>query len=174
MPSSPPVSAPAQATSISSGESLIDEENARIISGASFCQVDKINAVNHEIDIITDGYHMWNGAAPILISSADMSSGVIICVGEEWISHIDNELIISNLDPSACARKYLIAASVSWNVFECSIRGINLSKLSSNAAHTNIQLEAERAIMELISIMVVAKMVNGDVMYIKTWQSWTV
>jgi hypothetical protein len=58
MPSSPPVSAPAQATSISSGESLIDEENARIISGASFCQVDKINAVNHEIDIITDGYHM--------------------------------------------------------------------------------------------------------------------
>jgi hypothetical protein len=53
-------------------------------------------------------------------------------------------------------------------VFECSIRGINLSKLSSNAAHTNIQLEAERAIMELISIMVVAKMVNGDVMYIKT------
>jgi hypothetical protein len=36
---------------------LIAKENDKIISGASFCHVDKINAVNHEIDIITEGYH---------------------------------------------------------------------------------------------------------------------
>jgi hypothetical protein len=31
---------------------------AIIINGASFCHVDKINAAIHEIDIITDGYHI--------------------------------------------------------------------------------------------------------------------
>jgi len=62
---------------------LIAKEKDRIISGASFCHVDKINAVNHEIDIITEGYHVWNGAAPILTSNAVSRIGVIIWEGVE-------------------------------------------------------------------------------------------
>jgi hypothetical protein len=36
--------------------------------GASFCQVDRINAGVHAIDVITDGYHRWHGAMPIFIN----------------------------------------------------------------------------------------------------------
>ena len=35
-----------------------------IISGASFCQVDKIKQLIHEMDIITEGYQKWQGALP--------------------------------------------------------------------------------------------------------------
>jgi hypothetical protein len=34
------------------------------IKGASFCNVDRIKQLDHEIDDITEGYHMWNGANP--------------------------------------------------------------------------------------------------------------
>lgn len=37
-----------------------------IINGASFCHVDRIRAANQEIEVITEGYHMWHGAIPIL------------------------------------------------------------------------------------------------------------
>lgn len=40
--------------------------NLMIIKGASFCHVDRISAAIHEIDVITEGYHMWHGAIPIL------------------------------------------------------------------------------------------------------------
>jgi hypothetical protein len=33
-------------------------------SGASFCHVDRIRAVNHEQDDITEGYQKWQGALP--------------------------------------------------------------------------------------------------------------
>jgi hypothetical protein len=38
-----------------------------IDKGAIFCHVDKIRAGIHEIDVITEGYHKWQGAIPILI-----------------------------------------------------------------------------------------------------------
>jgi hypothetical protein len=41
----------------------------KIISGASFCHVDRTMADIQEIDIITEGYHKWHGAIPILISN---------------------------------------------------------------------------------------------------------
>lgn len=41
--------------------------NDKIVNGANFCHVDRIIADNQEIDIITDGYHKWHGAIPILI-----------------------------------------------------------------------------------------------------------
>jgi len=98
----PPVSAPAHAINISNGADLVDcIENVKIANGANFCQVDKIKAANHEIDIITDGYHMWNGAAPILINSADISIGIIRWVGVVESVHSDSDLISNILDPNA-------------------------------------------------------------------------
>jgi hypothetical protein len=38
-------------------------------------------------------------------------------------------------EPSACARKYFVAASVSWFVFELVIIGKNLNILISNIIH---------------------------------------
>lgn len=37
-----------------------------IINGASFCHVDRMRAAIQEIEVITEGYHMWHGAIPIL------------------------------------------------------------------------------------------------------------
>lgn len=41
-----------------------------IINGASFCHVDKISALTQEIEVITEGNHMWHGAIPILSTRA--------------------------------------------------------------------------------------------------------
>jgi hypothetical protein len=117
---------------------------------------------------------MWNGAAPILINSADISIGIIRWVGVVESVHSDSDLISNILDPNAWARKYLIAASVSWNVWEYNISGINLNKFNSRAAHINIQFEDDRAMIDLISIMVIVRIENGEVIRIKTRQSWTV
>jgi hypothetical protein len=40
--------------------------NARIINGASFCQVAKIMQAIHDMEVITDGNQKWNGAIPNL------------------------------------------------------------------------------------------------------------
>lgn len=39
-------------------------ENDRRINGAIFCHVDKIKQFIHDSDVITDGNHIWHGAAP--------------------------------------------------------------------------------------------------------------
>lgn len=39
-------------------------ENDRRISGAIFCHVDRMKQFIHDSDAITDGNHMWHGAAP--------------------------------------------------------------------------------------------------------------
>lgn len=44
-----------------------------ITIGANFCQVDSAKADIQEIDVITDGYHIWHGAIPILIKSDNIS-----------------------------------------------------------------------------------------------------
>lgn len=43
-------------------------ENDRRISGAIFCHVDRIKQFIHDSDVITDGNHIWHGAAPNLRS----------------------------------------------------------------------------------------------------------
>lgn len=43
-------------------------ENDSRISGAIFCHVDRIKQFIHESDVITEGNHMWHGAAPSLRS----------------------------------------------------------------------------------------------------------
>lgn len=85
---------------------------ARRANGASFCQVVRIRALIHEIDVITDGNQKWQGAAPSLRIRAIISSG----------SHQDDIVLMDHIDilarsimadPRACAKKYLIHASVS-------------------------------------------------------------
>lgn len=70
-------------------------------------------------------------------------------------------LISIILDPSACAIKYLIAASVSWFVFEFVIIGINLNILISIDIHRKIQFLLDRAIIDLIISVEVVIRRNG-------------
>jgi hypothetical protein len=65
------------------------------------------------------------------------------------------------LDPRACAIKYLIAASVSWFVFEFVIIGINLNMLISIDIHRKIQFLLDRAIIDLIISVDVVIRRNG-------------
>jgi len=121
--------------------------NAKIVSGASFCQVARIRQDIQEREVITDGNQKWNGAIPSFNKIADISKRFIWGIEEEahWVI-----LVISiRLDPSAWAIKYLIAASVSWLDFELVIIGINLSILISIAIHRKIQLELDKAIIDL-------------------------
>lgn len=47
----------------------VNRHNIRV-SGASFCHVERIRQLVHDIALITDGYHKWHGAAPSFSSSA--------------------------------------------------------------------------------------------------------
>ena len=80
--------------------------------GASFCHDVRINAAVHEIDAITEGYHMWHGASPILIIRDNIKIILIIDDEKEEL-YIKIPAIRSRLDPRACASMYLIEASVS-------------------------------------------------------------
>jgi hypothetical protein len=53
----------------------------------------------------------------------------------------------------ACARKYLIIASDSWNLFDDFISGINASILISRAVHVRRRLFLEIAIILLLTII---------------------
>jgi hypothetical protein len=67
------------------------------------------------------------------------------------------------LDPRAWARKYLTIASDSWNLFELLIKGINDSILISKATHVSSQLFLDRAIKDLIIIVINISKLNGDI-----------
>lgn len=66
-----------------------------------------------------------------------------------------------NLLPSAWIKKYFVAASFSWNLFEDIINGINLKRLISRPHHKNNQFLLEIIISELIIKVVNISMVNG-------------
>jgi hypothetical protein len=72
-----------------------------IIRGASFCHVDNNRALIHEIDIITEGYHIWHGDIPIFNRRDIKIINVIIVLGMENINHSDILLISNMLDPRA-------------------------------------------------------------------------
>jgi len=63
-----------------------------------------------------------------------MAGKIELVSGE--VSHMDILLISINLEPSACARKYLIAASDSLFVLVYSMIGMNDRRFSSSPAHT--------------------------------------
>jgi len=84
---------------------------AKIINGASFCHDARIEQEIHDSEVITEGNQKWNGAIPSFNIIADISRRFIKFI--EDLDHCANLDINIILDPSACAIKYLIAASVS-------------------------------------------------------------
>jgi len=135
---------------------MIKSEN---IKGANFCHVDSNIHEIHEIEVITEGYQKWRGAAPSF-SRIDARSRVIIrFIFAEY--HIDILDINRILEPRLCARKYFTVASVSWEVLLLFIMGINLNRLISIAIHRNNQLVLDRAITALKKRVDIDKMIKG-------------
>lgn len=83
------------------------------ISGAIFCHVDNRKQFIHDRDVITDGNHKWHGAAPSFNRSDVIRIIVATLLFIIALISIDDPNRRS-IDPNACDRKYLIAASVSW------------------------------------------------------------
>lgn len=146
IPITPPTIAFRPAINIITYENLYVMIKDIIEIGASFCQVDNRRADIQEIDVITDGYHRWQGAIPILSVRAIRRISVIKLLGVLSLNHNDILLIKSMLDPRAWVRKYFTDASVSWYLFEDKIRGINLNRFNSKDIHKKSQFVLERAI----------------------------
>lgn len=135
-------------------------KNDIIVKGPSFCQVDKIKHEIQDIDDITLGNHEWHGAIP----SFRRMARVRIRIVPYWnFDHIIDEDKIIILDPSACARKYLVMASVSWNLFEDIIRGMKLNRLISMAHHNINQFWEEIIIRVLVISVDIRSEWNGDI-----------
>jgi hypothetical protein len=137
-------------------------KNDKMHNGASFCHVDKIRQDIHEIEAITDGYQKWHGNLPSLSISEIVKNGTDKLYMIDSGIHIKKLLLSSSADPSACARKYLIAPSASWLDFDLRITGINLIKFSSMAAQINNQFELDVAIIVLVTIVDSLIIINGD------------
>jgi len=145
--------------------------NDKTLNGASFCHVDKIAQDAQGIDIITDGYHMWQGTIPNFNKIENINIYIKDLSLIENIIHIDILLINKMEDPIDWARKYLIEASVSW--FSCVNRiiGMNLNKLISIDAHSIIQLVLDIAIKVLVIMVITASIENGIfIVMIKIWR----
>lgn len=125
----------------------------------------------HDSDAITDGYQKWHGAIPSLINIATVIShiGIVWYVG--WYNILIPRSI--SIDPRACDRKYLIAASVSWFDFVAIIIGINLSILISNIIHALSQFGLIIVITVLKNSNKYIAHINGVWLSIKVWRSWT-
>jgi hypothetical protein len=111
---------------------------------------------------MTDGYQKWHGNLPNFNISEIIKNGIARFHITESGHHIKNLLVINRADPSACDRKYLIAPSHSWFVFECRITGIKLIKFNSKAAQTNSQFELDMAIIVLITMVNNLIIIKGD------------
>ena len=137
IPRAPPISALIDAMSINMRVDVFESKNMITAKGASFCQVDKMKAEFQEIDIMTEGYHAWQGAIPDLIMIENRIIGYArSLIGE--VEYIHTLPIISSLDPRACTSRYLIHASVSWEFVEENIIGIKDNIFSSRANHSMI------------------------------------
>jgi len=136
--------------------------NVRIVSGANFCQVERIVHDIQEIDVITDGNHMWHGAIPSLINIDKNSRNIMVGLVLELYHHIHVDIIRNRDEPMAWIRKYLSIASDSWYLFDALIRGINASMLISRAAHISIILFLEIAINDLIMVRLYKRKFDDD------------
>jgi len=135
---------------------IIKSEN---INGANFCHVDSNIHETHEIEVITEGYQKWRGAAPSFSIIDAKSRIIMIFMFAEY--HIDRLDIKRILEPRLCARKYFTVASVSWDVLLLFIMGINLNRLISIAIHRNNQLVLDRAITALKKREAIDRMIKG-------------
>jgi len=71
IPIRPPTRALTPAATIMNWLFFCGIKKARIIKGASFCQVDRIRQEVHEIEDITEGYQKWQGTLPNFSRIAD-------------------------------------------------------------------------------------------------------
>lgn len=136
--------------------------------GASFCHVDKINAECQEIDAMIEGYQVWQGAMPVFTIKASK----IIEYAKSVIGAAVYKYILptsKRLDPRAWISRYLIHASVSWDLVDENIIGINESIFTSSANHSIIQFLLDIAMKILETMISNIIIVNGDFMFIKTW-----
>jgi len=123
-------------------------------NGANFCHVDR-NKQHIQLDeAITEGYHIWNGAAPNLI--INLSIRIVLVIYEICeVYHIKYLINSNRLDPRDCIRKYFVLASISWFDLLDIIIGIKHIILISNDSHINSQFVLVIAIKVLISITMI-------------------
>lgn len=153
---------------------VLFSRNVKIDKGANFCQVVKIPQDIQDKEDITDGNQKWYGTIPNLINIDDININInILFIGE--VFHIEVDDIKRILDPSAWARKYFSMASLSWNLLDIFINGINDSILISRADHVNNQLFLDIAIKDLMIITEYSIFVAGDnLVDIKIQWNWTI
>jgi len=104
---------------------------------------------------MAEGYQKWHGAPPSFISRA--ITRMYCRIGLD-LDQDDSLVKIIAADPSACARKYLIPASVSVVVLFMIIIGMNLNRFSSIIIHTVNQFVLARVRTVLRIIIVTARM----------------
>jgi len=154
----------------------IFEKNTNKDNGANFCHVAKIEHDNRDKEVITEGNHIWHGNIPNLIKIDTININIIMFWLIIWsIHHIEDDDKRNNIEPIACIKKYFNIASVSWYFWEEDIKGINDNMLSSKAHQVNKRLFLDNTINELISIVVINIILNGDIWVdIKIRWSWTI
>lgn len=172
-PMIPPIVVPLTAIkAVCFGSELEMYENDRRISGAIFCHVDRRKQFIHDNEVITDGNHRWHGAAPNFSSSDVIKIIAATLLFISVLISIDDPNR-SSIDPNACDRKYLMAASVSWFDFDCNIIGIKLSILISNITQAVNQFGAVAVSIVLVINIISIIEINGVKDSIKIWKSWT-
>lgn len=106
--------------------------------GAIFCQVIMINAISHEIPLITSGNQKWKGAAAIFKSKAELTRIEAVLDNPSLRFVLLAKIKIENkskADAIACTIKYLIVASGAYLFLNLFIRGIKDNKLISKPIH---------------------------------------
>lgn len=135
-------------------------ENDSRINGAIFCHVDRRKQFIQDKDVITDGNHKWHGAAPSFSRRDVIRIIVAILLFISALISIDDPSN-SSIDPKACDKKYLIAASVSWLDCDWSIIGINLNMLISSITHAVSQFGAVAVSSVLVINIISIIEING-------------
>lgn len=118
--------------------------------GAIFCHVRRTSLVFHDKPSITSGNQKWNGAAPVLVRSAEfIIIDSVSSVQKVRDSFVDRREIILNMkikDASVWVRKYFAEASDEYMFLVDLMRGMMDSKLISKPIHILIQEYDEIAI----------------------------
>ena len=124
--------------------------------GRIFCHVDRMMQMFQFMAAITWGNQKWQGAIPALAIRPHIINRVPIF--DSWSVGINSVTppTRSIIDPTAWARKYLIAPWASWLFLPLSIIGMKAIMLSSKATHSLSQFDAESPKIVLI-ISVAAK-----------------
>jgi hypothetical protein len=161
IPNNPPIKELIQAIQITMFEIEEDIIKDKMDKGANFCHEDRRSADNHEIEVITEGYHKWQGNIPSFSKRLNINNKYINLFGRFDLNHRDILDIIIILDPTAWAKKYLIDASDSCHDLDLNKIGIKDKRLSSIDIHRKIQFVLDIAISELVIIIDEDIIING-------------